>query len=139
MVRDADSLAAVSFEVPVEGENPPRGELMGDGQAVGLEGGLRESAEVAAWIRDLVPSEQELIFYDQGYHFHVPLTDGKTPDEIVAAAASAAASSPPPRRAPRDPTPSGAPTPRTRPSATRTATAGCCRSSPSDSRAGCER
>lgn len=85
VVRDADSLAAVSFEVPIEGEYPPRGELMSDGQVVGLEGGLSESAEVAAWVRDIVPAEQELIFYDQGYHFHVPLTVGITREAIVAA------------------------------------------------------
>jgi hypothetical protein len=57
----------------------------------------------------------------------------------MSAAASAAASSPRRRHAPRGTTPSGAPTPRTRRSATPTATAGCCRSSPSDFRAGCER
>lgn len=86
------SLAALTFEVPVEGEYPPRGELMRDGQVVGLEGGLRESAEVAAWMREIVPLEQALIFWDQGYHFHVPLTEGTTPDAIVAAAAESAGS-----------------------------------------------
>jgi hypothetical protein len=84
IVREPGSYAAVSFEVPIEGDYPPRGQLMSDGQAVGLEGGLSESAEVAGWIREIVQPEQELIFYDQGYSFHVPLTAGITPDEIVA-------------------------------------------------------
>jgi hypothetical protein len=84
--HEPGSLAAVTFELPVEGTYPPRGELMSDGQVVGLEGGLRESAEVAAWVREIVPAQQELIFYDQGYHFHVPLTDGITAEAIAAAA-----------------------------------------------------
>lgn len=84
-----DSLAVVTAEVPVAGDYPPRAILMRDRQVVGLEGGLRESAEVAVWMREIVPAEQDLIFFDQGYHFHVPLTGETTPDEIVAAATRA--------------------------------------------------
>jgi hypothetical protein len=84
--HEPGSLAAVTFELELAGSYPPRGELMSDGQVVGLEGGLRESAEVAGWVREIVPPEQELIFYDQGYHFHVPLTEGITAGEIAAAA-----------------------------------------------------
>ena len=84
--HDDDSLAAVTAELPIAGDYPPRAILMKDRQVVGLEGGLRESAEVAVWMREIVPAEQDLIFLDQGYHFHVPLTEHTTPDELVAAA-----------------------------------------------------
>ncbi|MBE2314956.1 hypothetical protein DVA67_003155 [Solirubrobacter sp. CPCC 204708] len=84
-----DSLNALSFRVPVDGDYPPLGHLMSDGQAVTLEGGLAESAEVAAWMREIVEPEQELLFYDEGYSFDVPLRPGITRDEIVAAVLAA--------------------------------------------------
>jgi len=91
-VREAapDSLAALSFSLPIGGNHSPHGDLMRDGQVVGLEGGLAESAEVASWVREVVAAEQKLIFPDQGYSFSVPLTEGITRDEIVAAVEAAA-------------------------------------------------
>jgi hypothetical protein len=82
---DPDSQRALTFELPSLGEVPPRGRLMRDGQVVGLDGDVPESAEVASWFREVVPAQQELVFWDQEYSFHVPLTEGVTRDEIVAA------------------------------------------------------
>jgi hypothetical protein len=82
---DPDSQRALTFELPSVGDVPPRGRLMRDGQVVGLDGDVPESAEVASWFREVVPAQQELVFWDQGYSFHVPLTEGITRDEIVAA------------------------------------------------------
>jgi hypothetical protein len=80
-----DAWAAVRFAIPFEGGTELDGHLANDGQALGFDGDLPESATVAVWVRELVPPEQELLFYDQGYEVDVPLTEGITRDEIVAA------------------------------------------------------
>jgi hypothetical protein len=85
-VSHLDIGAHLRFElVPLEGGYPLLGHLAGDGQVIGLEGGLEESAAVAEWARAVVPREQELIFWDQGYSFDVRLTEGITREQIVAA------------------------------------------------------
>jgi hypothetical protein len=88
-MADPDSLAALAFTIGFEGSYDLDGRLMSDGQVVGLDGGLEESAHVAAWVRDIVQPEQELVFWDQGYNFHVPLVSGITPQEIVEAVEAA--------------------------------------------------
>jgi hypothetical protein len=87
-VSHLDIGSQVRFKMaPYEGAYSVLGHLADGGQRIGLEGGLEESAAVAEWARGVVPLEQELIFWDQGYSFDVPLTEGITRDEIVAAAA----------------------------------------------------
>jgi hypothetical protein len=81
---DPDFLAALDFRVTLDDGTIVDGNLSRDGQVVGLDGDIPETAEVAAWVRSVVPAEQELIYYDQGYHFDVPLTPGVTAPEIVA-------------------------------------------------------
>ena len=66
-----------------------RGYLQRDGQSVVVYGDIPEAALVAAWFREQVPPEQELIFYDDGYTFDVPLRPGATAAEIEAAALAA--------------------------------------------------
>jgi hypothetical protein len=65
------------------------GWLMRDGQVVEPNGGLEESAVIAAWMRTIVPDDQELIFWDEGYHFDVQLVPGIPADDIVAAVEAA--------------------------------------------------
>jgi len=86
---EPESLAALAFTIGFEGGHDLDGRLMSDGQVVGLDGGLEESAHVAAWVRDIVGPEQELVFWDQGYGFHVPLVSGITSQEIVDAVEAA--------------------------------------------------
>ena len=84
--EDPEFLAALDFRVTLDDGKQVDGNLSRDGQVVGLDGDIPEAAELAAWVRSIVPPEQELIFYDQGYHFDVALTPAITPQEIVAGA-----------------------------------------------------
>jgi hypothetical protein len=80
-----------AFDFTVRGPDGRRidGSLASGGQAVWVRGDVPDGAEIAAWVRTQVPSRQDLIFYDQGYSFHVPLHEGVTPEEIAAAAGGA--------------------------------------------------
>ena len=84
--EDPDFLAALDFSVELGDGRHVDGNLSRDGQVVGLDGDLPEAAEVAAWVRSVVPPDQELILWDQGYSFDVPLSEGIEPAAIVAAA-----------------------------------------------------
>jgi hypothetical protein len=83
---DPASLAVLRFNVVFTEEQELDGWLMRDGQVVELNGGLEEGAVIAAWIRTIAPVDQELIFWDEGYHFAVPLVPGMDHREIVDAA-----------------------------------------------------
>ena len=87
-LEDPDFLAALDFRVTLDQGRQVDGNLSRDGQVVGLDGDIPEAAELAAWIRSVVPAGQELIFYDQGYHFDVPLRPDTTPQEIIAGVGS---------------------------------------------------
>ena len=90
ILSEPDAWAALRFEVQ-PGDSMPTvdGHLAHDGQVVGLDGDVPETAAIAAWLREIVPEEQELIYWDQGYEVDVPLTEGITPDDIVAAVEAA--------------------------------------------------
>jgi hypothetical protein len=83
---DPGSLAVLRFNVAFTDEHQLDGWLMQDGQVVELNGGLEESAVIAAWMRTIVPGDQELNFWDEGYHFDVPLVPGMNHHQIVDAA-----------------------------------------------------
>ena len=59
------------------------GELQPDGQAVALDGDVRDAAEFARWLRGQVPQRYALIFYDQGYAHDVPLTERTSVEELA--------------------------------------------------------
>ncbi|MCP9490705.1 MAG: hypothetical protein MSC31_12620 [Solirubrobacteraceae bacterium MAG38_C4-C5] len=83
---DADvAVGALDFTVPLGNGQGVWGTLHKDGQAVGLNGDVPACAEPAAWLREIVSTDQELIFWDQGYEVVVPLTPGITPAGIDAA------------------------------------------------------
>jgi len=84
--NDPNSPAVLRFNVAFTDEHQLDGWLMRDGQVVEMNGGLEESAVIAAWLRTVVSPEQELIFWDEGYHFAVPLIPGMSHHEIVDAA-----------------------------------------------------
>jgi hypothetical protein len=77
--------AAFDFAVREPEGREIAGSLASGGQAVWVRGDVPDGAVVAAWVRSKVPGEQDLLFYDQGYSFHVPLHDGITAEQIVAA------------------------------------------------------
>ena len=84
-----DLLSALRFVIPFEDGRTLTGHLMRDGQVVELNGDVSASAETAVWVRQLVPDDQELIFWDEGYNVDVPLTGGIRPDDIVSAVEAA--------------------------------------------------
>jgi hypothetical protein len=88
ILDEPDAWAAMRFAIPFDDGVELDAHLANDGQVVGFDGDLRESAAVAAWVRELVPADQELLFYDEGFAVDVPLTAGITRDEIVAAFAT---------------------------------------------------
>jgi hypothetical protein len=77
---------AIEFTVPVGDGSQVEGYLARNGKAVWFDGDVAPAAEVASWLREQVPADQELSFYDQAYEVVVPLRPGTTRDAIVAAA-----------------------------------------------------
>jgi hypothetical protein len=85
-----DPYRALEFAIDLGGEHPVDCALTADGRAVWVERGtIDEGAIVAAWVRGLVPPEQELVLCDQAYSFDVALTPGMTRETIAAAARAA--------------------------------------------------
>jgi hypothetical protein len=81
-----DEHVALDFTVPLGSGPPVRCSLTADGRGVWVRRStILQGAIVAAFVRDLVPPEQELVFYDQAYSFDVALRPGMTPEEIEAA------------------------------------------------------
>ena len=60
------------------------GTLTNDANVVHLDGDVRACATFALWFRSQVPTEQDLLFYDEGYSADVPLLVETTKDELVA-------------------------------------------------------
>ncbi|MEC4815482.1 MAG: hypothetical protein SAK29_19715 [Scytonema sp. PMC 1069.18] len=54
-----------------------------DKQGVSLDGYLEDCAFFAVWLRSLVPQNQKLVFYDQGYNVHIELKQNTTESEII--------------------------------------------------------
>jgi hypothetical protein len=64
-------------------QGPVEGALTRDGEAVILEGDLRDCATLAAWFRTTVPGGQALLFYDEGFGVDAALPPGIGADEIA--------------------------------------------------------
>lgn len=54
-----------------------------DMQGMSLDGCLEDCAFFAVWLRPLVPENQKLVFYDQGYNAHIELKDNTTESEVI--------------------------------------------------------
>lgn len=60
------------------------GALHRDGQGISLDGNLEICATFAIWFRSLIPFQQPLVFYDQGYNFDVILQINTKKSDIIA-------------------------------------------------------
>src|SRR5262245_6902430 len=53
------------------------------GQVIHLDGDIFNSAQFALWFRSIVPRQQPLVFYDEGYSADVNLTNDTTAEQIT--------------------------------------------------------
>lgn len=81
-IESPESYHAVESEVEMA-HGPMSLALSRDGQAVILEGDIEDCAELALWVRQMVPEEQPLLFYDEGFGADVSLTMRTSKEEIV--------------------------------------------------------
>ena len=81
-IESPETFHAMEAEVAME-RGPLSVALSRDGQAVILGGDIEDCAEVALWVRQIVPEDQPLLFYDEGYGADVSLTTRTSKDEIV--------------------------------------------------------
>lgn len=83
--RVSDPASVFQLRWTIDAGSPGRvdGALAGDGQTVHLDGDVRGAAAVARWVRGVVPAEQPLIFYDEGFSADVALTAQTTEDQLV--------------------------------------------------------
>ena len=54
-----------------------------DLQGISLDGSIENCAKFAIWFRSLVPLNQALIFYDQGYNCQIKLSNNTTEEDIL--------------------------------------------------------
>ena len=63
---------------------PVDGSLSRSGQAVHLDGDIDACARLARWLREQIPPQQELLFYDEGFSADVALLPTTSEEELVA-------------------------------------------------------
>lgn len=83
IITNPQSLHAIAWTLQI-GEWRLDGTLTKDGNVVHLDGDVRACATFALWFRTKVPTEQDLLFYDEGYSADVPLQVETTKDDLVA-------------------------------------------------------
>ena len=93
--RDADVKLTPHLDgIVVDAWLPDDFELMllasASARAVGTEGDVEGSAEVAVWWRRRVPAEIELFLYDDMYNADVPVEPGARPEALAEAYLAAA-------------------------------------------------
>src|SRR5213078_997701 len=83
--RISDPSGIHALRWTIESGLPARieGTLAKDGQTVHLDGDLRAVVVVARWYRSVVPSQQALVFYDEGFSADVRLTAQVTEDQLA--------------------------------------------------------
>lgn len=60
------------------------GSLDRTGQAIHLDGDIEACARLARWLREQIPPQQELVFYDEGFSADVALLPTTSEEELVA-------------------------------------------------------
>ena len=76
-------LHSLSWELYEGSQNVSTGGLRRDKPVVSFQGTLEFIVDFAIWFRALVPEEQELLFFDESYSIHFPLTVGITKAQIL--------------------------------------------------------
>lgn len=79
-----DDPFALHWTIPTASGVPLDGTLHGSGDAVHMDGDVEDAAEFAVWLRGLVPPEQPLVFYDEGYTADVEITPDSRPEDLAA-------------------------------------------------------
>ena len=80
------SNALIEFTVPIGDDATAEGYLAMDQKGIWVDGPVEDAAELAVWLREWTPDDQELALYDQSLEVMIPLEPGATAAEIVAAA-----------------------------------------------------
>lgn len=65
-------------------DGPIEGSLNAARDCVVLDGDVERCAEFAVWFRSVVPPDQDLLFYDEGYSADVPLLMNTTAEALAA-------------------------------------------------------
>lgn len=73
---------AIEWTLPME-HGPLEGGIDRSGQAVYMDGDIRDCAQFAVWVRTLVPLQQGLIFYDEGYSADVNIEAESSVNDLV--------------------------------------------------------
>ncbi|GAA6619688.1 hypothetical protein [Scytonema sp. NUACC26] len=82
-ITNSDDYYCLEGSISVAGDGLLEVALHRDRQGVSLDGYLEDCAFFAVWLRSLVPQNQELVFYDQGYNVHIELKQNTTESEII--------------------------------------------------------
>lgn len=83
-VVDPDDYYSWEWSIKVAGKGQRLdGALHRDGEGISLDGYLSDCAFFALWFRSLVPQDQRLLFYDQGFNYHIDLQIETTASEII--------------------------------------------------------
>lgn len=85
-VRSVDSPAsnqALEWTLSLNGRRVD-GALNRTGQAIFVDGDVQDCAEFAVWLRSVVPGEQALVFYDEGYAADAALQADTSVAQLVA-------------------------------------------------------
>lgn len=65
-------------------DGPVEGSLDIECTCVVVDGDVRRCAEFVVWFRTLVPKEQELVLYDEGYSADIMVTSESTAEDLAA-------------------------------------------------------
>lgn len=81
-VDAVQSIHALSWILKI-GEWRLDGTLTKEGDVVHLDGDVRACAAFAIWFRTVIPIEQDLLFYDEGYSSDIALNEGMTEVDLI--------------------------------------------------------
>ncbi len=84
IVANPDSHHVVEWRINLDGQLL-EGSLDRGGQAIHIDADVFRSAQFALWFRTIVPPQQPLVFYDEGYSSDVSLTEATRLSEVVQA------------------------------------------------------
>ena len=78
-----ETLHILRWTMKISG-NQLEGSLARDMVTIHLDGDVRASAVFSRWVRDQVPVDQPLLFYDEGFTADVPITTAMSAEDLAA-------------------------------------------------------